>query len=169
VAPLNWYSADELIKRKLHPQTIVADHRLGVPRGAGQHCAHDAELQGAVCGQVQVRGAGGAAAGGLDEPENIQVIKKVGGKLLDSYLDEGFILDKKTTSPRRWRTRASWWPTRPWTRTRSSVRPSWSRLSAPRRAPRSTRSRFKAHGITCFVNRQLIYNFPEQLFAEYTV
>ncbi|MCO5551095.1 hypothetical protein L7F22_004592 [Adiantum nelumboides] len=27
--------------------------------------------------------------------ENIQIIKKVGGKLTDSYLDEGFILDKK--------------------------------------------------------------------------
>lgn len=27
--------------------------------------------------------------------ESIQVIKKVGGRLMDSYLDEGFILDKK--------------------------------------------------------------------------
>jgi T-complex protein 1 subunit beta len=27
--------------------------------------------------------------------ESIQVIKKVGGRLVDSYLDEGFILDKK--------------------------------------------------------------------------
>ena len=27
--------------------------------------------------------------------DNIQIIKKAGGKLLDSYLDEGFILDKK--------------------------------------------------------------------------
>ena len=26
--------------------------------------------------------------------EHIQIIKKVGGKLTDSYLDEGFILDK---------------------------------------------------------------------------
>ena len=28
--------------------------------------------------------------------EHIQIIKKVGGKLTDSYLDEGFILDKTT-------------------------------------------------------------------------
>jgi len=27
--------------------------------------------------------------------ENIQIIKKAGGRLIDSYLDEGFILDKK--------------------------------------------------------------------------
>jgi len=26
--------------------------------------------------------------------------------------------------------------------------------------------KIKAHGINCFVNRQLIYNYPEQLFAE---
>ena len=26
--------------------------------------------------------------------------------------------------------------------------------------------KIKAHGINCFVNRQLIYNWPEQLFAE---
>ena len=35
--------------------------------------------------------------------EHIQIIKKVGGKLTDSYLDEGFILDKTiaTNSPKR--------------------------------------------------------------------
>jgi T-complex protein 1 subunit beta len=27
--------------------------------------------------------------------DHIQIIKKPGGKLMDSYLDEGFILDKK--------------------------------------------------------------------------
>jgi T-complex protein 1 subunit beta len=26
--------------------------------------------------------------------------------------------------------------------------------------------KIKAHGINCFVNRQLIYNWPEQLFAD---
>jgi T-complex protein 1 subunit beta len=35
--------------------------------------------------------------------EHIQIIKKVGGKLTDSYLDEGFILDKTiaVNSPKR--------------------------------------------------------------------
>ena len=34
---------------------------------------------------------------------NIQIIKKAGGKLRDSYLDEGFILDKRigTNHPKR--------------------------------------------------------------------
>ena len=27
-------------------------------------------------------------------------------------------------------------------------------------------AKIKAHGVTCFVNRQLIYNYPESLFAE---
>jgi len=26
-----------------------------------------------------------------------------------------------------------------------------------------------AHGVTCFVNRQLIYNYPENLLAEYGI
>ena len=26
--------------------------------------------------------------------------------------------------------------------------------------------KIKSHGINCFVNRQLIYNWPEQLFAD---
>lgn len=31
---------------------------------------------------------------GSTDLEHIQIIKRVGGKLTDSYLDEGFILDK---------------------------------------------------------------------------
>jgi len=40
---------------------------------------------------------------GSTDLEHIQIIKKVGGKLTDSYLDEGFILDKSiaTNSPKR--------------------------------------------------------------------
>ena len=42
------------------------------------------------------------AQGSIDL-EHIQIIKKVGGKLTDSYLDEGFILDKTiaVNSPKR--------------------------------------------------------------------
>ena len=32
---------------------------------------------------------------GNTDLQNIQIVKKVGGKLEDSYLDDGFILDKK--------------------------------------------------------------------------
>ena len=32
---------------------------------------------------------------GSTDLDHIQIIKKQGGKLTDSYLDEGFILDKK--------------------------------------------------------------------------
>lgn len=30
-------------------------------------------------------------------------------------------------------------------------------------------AKIAAHGITCFVNRQLIYNYPESLFAEHGI
>ncbi|KAJ1345237.1 hypothetical protein BSLG_000751 [Batrachochytrium salamandrivorans] len=68
--------------------------------------------------------------------DHIQIIKKHGGKLTDSYLDEGFILDKKIG------------------------------VNQPKRKMRAKVNKIKAHGINCFVNRQLIYNWPEQLFAD---
>ena len=40
---------------------------------------------------------------GSTDLDHIQIIKKVGGKLTDSYLDEGFILEKSiaVNSPKR--------------------------------------------------------------------
>ena len=37
---------------------------------------------------------------------------------------------------------------------------------AEREKMRAKVEKIKAHGINCFVNRQLIYNWPEQLFAD---
>ncbi len=37
---------------------------------------------------------------------------------------------------------------------------------AEREKMRAKVEKIKDHGITCFVNRQLIYNWPEQLFAD---
>lgn len=37
---------------------------------------------------------------------------------------------------------------------------------AEREKMRAKVEKIKEHGITCFVNRQLIYNWPEQLFAD---
>lgn len=109
--------------------------------------------------------------------ENIQIIKKLGGKLTDSYLDEGFILDKKiapdsikclenakiliaNTSMDTDKIKVFG----------ARVRvEGTSKLAEIERAEREKMKakveRIKAHGITCFVNRQLIYNYPESLLT----
>ncbi|KAJ2999153.1 T-complex protein 1 subunit beta [Globomyces sp. JEL0801] len=84
--------------------------------------------------------------------DHIQIIKKNGGKLTDSYLDEAMDTDKIKIFGARVRVDAT------------------GKLADLERAEkdkmRAKVEKIKDHGINCFVNRQLIYNYPEQLFAD---
>ena len=109
--------------------------------------------------------------------ENIQIIKKLGGKLTDSYLDEGFILDKKIApdSIKRLENAKILIANTPMDTDKIKVFGArvrvegTSKLAEIERAEREKMKakveRIKAHGITCFVNRQLIYNYPESLLT----
>ena len=111
--------AEKLVDQKIHPQTIIEGYRiashaaltaldksaidnskdkaafrrdlLAIARTTlsskvlSQDRTHFAEL--AVDAVLRMRGS--------TDLSHIQVIKKAGGKLSDSYLDEGFILDKR--------------------------------------------------------------------------
>lgn len=111
--------AEKLIEQKIHPQTIIAGWRVAtnVAREAlknaatdnsadpenfrkdllniarttlsskilSQHKEHFSKL--AVDAVLRLKGSGNLSA--------IQIIKKRGGTLADSFLDEGFLLDKK--------------------------------------------------------------------------
>lgn len=111
--------AEKLIEQKIHPQTIIAGWRsaaavarealknvavdnsadvehfredlLNIARTTlsskilSQHKEHFSKL--AVDAVLRLKGSGNLAA--------IQIIKKRGGTLADSFLDEGFLLDKK--------------------------------------------------------------------------
>jgi len=111
--------AESLIARKIHPQTIIAGWReatkaarqallnSAVDHGSDEvkfredlmniagttlsskllthHKDHFTQL--AVEAVLRLKGSGNLEA--------IHVIKKLGGSLADSYLDEGFLLDKK--------------------------------------------------------------------------
>ncbi|KAH9813746.1 chaperonin Cpn60/TCP-1 family [Melampsora americana] len=83
--------------------------------------------------------------------DHIQIIKKPGGQLTDSYLDEGFILEKKigTNCPKIFGARIRVDGT--------------SKLAELERAEREKMkakvAKIKAHGIN-------FYNYPESLFAE---
>ena len=110
--------------------------------------------------------------------DHIQVIKKTGGRLIDSFLDEGFILDKRPNplspvrlGPCRILLANTSMDTDKVKIFGSRIRAtSTDQLSDMERAERAKiREKvesIKAHGINCFVNRQLIYDWPEQLFAD---
>ena len=111
--------AEKLIDQKIHPQTIIEGYRIGrniaiealdkvaVNNGdnpalfrkdllnisrttlSSKILSQDKELFSNLAVDAILR------LKGSTNLNNIQIIKKVGGKLSDSYLDEGFILEKK--------------------------------------------------------------------------
>ena len=98
---------------------------------------------------------------------NIQIIKKVGGRLNDSFLDEGFILDKKmgTNCPKRMEKAKILVANTPMDTDKIKVFgarvkvESTGGLADLERAERDKMKekveKIKAHGINCFVNRQV--------------
>ncbi|KAG1731975.1 chaperonin Cpn60/TCP-1 family [Suillus paluster] len=115
---------------------------------------------------------------GSTDLEHIQIIKKVGGKLTDSYLDEGFILDKTiaVNSPKRMENAKILIANTSMDTDKIKIFgarvkvDSTGKLAELERAEREKMKAkvdaIAAHGINCFVNRQLIYNYPESLLAE---
>jgi len=110
--------------------------------------------------------------------EMIHVIKKPGGTLRESFLDEGFILDKKigVGQPKRVENAKILVANTPMdtdkikiygARVRSDSMGKVADIEAAERAKMKDKCmRIVDHGINCFVNRQLIYNYPEELFAD---
>ncbi|EJT50622.1 t-complex protein 1, beta subunit (tcp-1-beta) [Trichosporon asahii var. asahii CBS 8904] len=110
--------------------------------------------------------------------ENIQIIKKAGGKLTDSYLDEGFILDKQiaVNSPKRIENAKILIANTSMDTDKVKIFGARVKVDGTGKLAeleRAEREKMKAkvdaiadHGITCFVNRQLVYNYPEQLLAD---
>ncbi|KAK2931962.1 hypothetical protein FoTM2_006418 [Fusarium oxysporum f. sp. vasinfectum] len=109
---------------------------------------------------------------------HIQIIKKAGGKLSDSYLDEGFILDKKigVNQPKRLEKAKILVANTSMDTDKVKIFGarvkvgSTSKLAELEKAEKEKMKakveKIKAHGINCFINRQLIYNWPEQLFTD---
>ncbi|KAH9808738.1 chaperonin Cpn60/TCP-1 family [Melampsora americana] len=110
--------------------------------------------------------------------DHIQIIKKPGGQLTDSYLDEGFILEKKigTNCPKVMTNAKILIANTSMDTDKVKIFGArirvdgTSKLAELERAEREKMkakvAKIKAHGINCFVNRQLVYNYPESLFAE---
>ncbi|XP_076902999.1 T-complex protein 1 subunit beta-like [Bidens hawaiensis] len=110
--------------------------------------------------------------------ESIQIIKKAGGSLKDSFLDEGFILDKKIGlgQPKRIENANILVANTALDTDKVKIYGARVRVDsmtkvaeiegAEKEKMREKVEKIIGHGINCFVNRQLIYNFPEELFAD---
>jgi len=194
--------AEKLVNTKIHPQTIVEGYRLGsaaalsalqsssVDNGSDPSKFRDdlfniarTTLSSKVLSQEKDYFANLAVDAvlrlqGSTDLEHIQVIKKVGGKLSDSYLDEGFILDKRlgANSPKRIENAKILIANTSMDTDKIKIFGARVKVDGTGKLAeleRAEKEKMKAkvdaiasHGITCFLNRQLVYNYPESLLSE---
>ncbi|KAH7648186.1 TCP cpn60 chaperonin-related [Cryptosporidium bovis] len=108
----------------------------------------------------------------------IQIIKKVGGSLEDSFLEEGFILEKKigVGQPKVMRNCKILVANTPMDTDKVKIYgarvavESMETVKAIEEAEKKKMynkvQKILKHGCNVFINRQLIYNYPDQLFKE---
>merc|ERR1719262_1864917 len=108
----------------------------------------------------------------------IQVIKKAGSSLKESFLEEGFILQKKigVGEPKRMENCKVMVANTPMDTDKIKIygaRVKVDSLEAVQEIEASEKEKMKGkvqkildHGCTVFINRQLIYNYPDQIFKE---
>lgn len=187
---------------KIHPQTIIAGWRLALDaaKSALENEAIDlrddeAELRiqlmniarttlsSKILAQHKDFFSGLAvdailrlkSSGNLDA---IQIIKKSGGVLSDSFLDRGFLLDKRpgVNQPKRIENARILIANTPMDTDKIKVFGSKVRVDsvakvaelelAEKEKMKDKVNSILKHDINVFINRQLIYNYPEQLFAD---
>ncbi|KAK4089333.1 hypothetical protein Purlil1_6322 [Purpureocillium lilacinum] len=194
--------AEKLVDKKIHPQTIIEGYRIAskaalkaLEESAVDHSKSPeafrkdllsiarTTLSSKVLAQDRDHFAQLACDAVLrlkksSDLSHIQIIKKAGGKLSESYLDEGFILDKKigVNQPKRLEKAKILVANTSMDTDKVKIFGarvkvgSTSKLAELEKAEKEKMKakvdKIKAHGINCFINRQLIYNWPEQLFTD---
>mmetsp|Transcript_16911 Transcript_16911/g.18868 ORF Transcript_16911/g.18868 Transcript_16911/m.18868 type:complete len:535 (+) Transcript_16911:109-1713(+) len=194
-------AAEDLIAQHIHPQLIIAgwrkartialakleeiaeDHsddeekfyadliNIACTTLSSKIVFSDKEHFAKLCVDAVMRLKG---SGNLDA---IHLIKKTGGSLSDSYLDEGFILEKRigVGCPKRFENPKILIANTPMDTDKIKIYGAKVKVDsvaavADIEEAEKARMRVKAkkiadHGIDCFINRQLIYNLPEEYFA----
>jgi len=194
--------AEQLVEKNIHPQTIISGWRKAVTcaraalEGAAKNHGDDPEAfredlmniarttlsskvlnvakdhfsELAVDAVLRIKETGSLEA--------IQIMKKLGGKLHESYLDEGFLLDKKigVNQPKRIENARILISNTAMDTDKIKIFGSRVRVDSVAKVAQieeAEKAKMKQkvdkilkHDITCFINRQLIYNYPEQLFAD---
>ena len=194
--------AELLIGQKMHPQTIIAgwrkataEARAALEKSAVDHGSDAVKFREdlmniarttlsskiltqhkdyfsnlAVDAVLRLKGSGNLDA--------IQIMKKLGGGLNDSYLDEGFLLNKKVglNQPKRVENAKILIANTPMDADKIKIYAARVRVDAVSKVAdleMAEKEKMKAkvdkilkHGCNVFINRQLIYNYPEQLFSD---
>lgn len=194
--------AEKLVAQRIHPMTIIAGWReaVKVARAALEASAvdnsqdaekfrkdlmqiamttlsskllthektHFAEL--AVNAVLRLKGS--------NNLDHIQLIKKSGGRLEESYLDDGFVLSKKigVGCPKRIENAKIMIANTSMDTDKIKIYGSRVRVKdigkvaeieeAEKQKMKRKVDKIIEHGINVFINRQLVYNWPEQLFAD---
>lgn len=193
--------AEKLLESKLHPQTVIAGYRIAASAAATalENAAVDnrdnptafrndllniarTTLSSKVLSQARDHFAKIAVDAvlrlkGSTNLDHIQIIKKSGGALADSWLEEGFILEKKlgVGQPIRMENAKILIANTAMDTDKVKIYGSRVRVDSLKRVAEIEEAekekmigkcdRILAHGCNIFVNRQLIYNRPEQYFT----
>jgi len=195
--------AAELIEKRMHPQTVIEGYRLSrdaalkALQGAAVDHSNDSvkfredliniaktTLSSKVLSQDKEHFAEIAVNAvlklkGSTNLDQIQIIKRCGGTLRDSYLDpDGFLLDKKigVGGPKRMTNCKVMVANTPMDTDKVKIYGSKVKVdsvskvaeieAAEKKKMLDKVDRILAHGCNVFCNRQLIYNLPEQRFAD---
>merc|ERR1719313_160149 len=134
--------------------------------------SHDKDYFAELCVNAILRLEGST---NLDQ---IQIVKKLGGTMADSYLEEGFILDKKigVGQPRLVENARVLVANTSMDADKIKIfgaRVRVNSIAEVAKLEEAEKKKMKAKcdaiissGCSIFINRQLIYNYPEQLFAD---
>lgn len=195
--------AEQLINMKIHPQTIIAGFRkatdtaqkaleeLGTVDKSADPVAfredlmniarttlsskvvlHDKDHFASLCVDAVMR------LDGSTNVEMVQIIKKEGGTMIDSYLEEGFILEKSfgVGQPKQIENAKILIANTPMDTDKIKIYGAKVKVDsmektaqieeAEKEKMREKCKKIIAHGCNVFINRQLIYNFPEQIFTQ---
>lgn len=194
--------AEELVSQKIHPQTIIAGWRLAtdvarkaLEESTSDHSKNVTEFRGDLLNIARTTLSSKILQQHKDLYSNlavdavlrlkgkcnldaIQIIKKLGGSLADSYLDEGFLLDKKPgiNQPKRIENAKILIANTSMDTDKIKVFGSRVKVDsvakvaelelAEKEKMKEKVEKIVKHGANVFINRQLIYNYPEQLFAD---
>jgi T-complex protein 1 subunit beta len=195
-------TAEELINQKIHPQTIIRGWRkaVDVARKALLASARDNSNDPVAFRQDLINIASTTLSSkilnvdkdyfaklavdavlrlkGSTDLQMIQIIKKPGGSLRDSYLEDGFILDKQIGigQPKRVQNAKIMIANTSMDTDKIKIYGARVRVDsmakvadiekAEKEKMKQKVAKIVKHGITVFINRQLIYNYPEQLFSD---
>jgi T-complex protein 1 subunit beta len=196
--------AEKLIDKKVHPQLVIEGYRMAAAAAtaaltksarlssdpekfkndliniakttlSSKILAQEKDYFANMCVEAILR------LKGNPDLEHIQIIKKTGGALRDSFLEEGFILEKKigVGQPKRLENAKILIANTPMDTDKIKIFGSRIKVSGTDQMAQLEQAekekmlqkcqKIVEHGINVFINRQLIYNLPEEYFTAHNV